>query len=238
MVRVFVEPHQVKDYCLFGHEDLIEQLPEDNQGLQYALNYIHKFATEWGFDVVFKLDDDVKGFTRRGPVSVEVFIQMLTDCLDAFEKHPKLGGIGFPYSHQMFSVNRWAGVNQRLQTCYLVRPQFLLADASRADPFEDFIRYLLIRKAGFFTLRYGFAGISCAPVGKNQGGLQDWDRCAAAERSRAYIQELLPAISWRNVSKPWKQEPDFSRTTQLRGKGIASDSLPDAQALEVIGCAT
>lgn len=225
---IFVEPHQRADYEMFVSKSMLHTIPDNNRGLSYALSFAGAVAAQAGYDVVFKVDDDVRAFVRPG-ASVQVVVDdLLRDCLTAFATHPNLGGIGFPYSHQMFTTIRWAGMNQRLQTCYMLRPQYLLWESNKPklDAWEDFSRTILIRADGRVTLRYGYAGISCEPVGKGSGGLQDFSRVELANIARQYLTGLLPDLQWRTVPKPWGQEPDFARTPSLRGKGLNLDALP------------
>lgn len=223
----FVEPAQAPDYmaALQHHPNIgLNILPDNNQGLEYALHQIFLYAKLGGFDLVFHVDDDVTGWTCRTsakdePASARRFEQAVVDAVPMFEKYPALGGVGYPYSFQMFDVRMWTGMNQRLQTSYLVRTEFMETPYDRTFEWCDFYRTLRIRSANCFTLRYGLMGIDCEPVAGNAGGAQDFPRAERAEATRAYFQKLCPDLRWRSVpGKPWTHEPDFGRTPSLRGK--------------------
>lgn len=225
--KCFVEPHQFKDYSLFVPSRWLHRLDHNHRGLALALHSVGHYANAAGYDLVLKVDDDIRRFLCRGRAHTETLQVMLDDCIRAFELFPQLGGVGFPYSHQMFDVVRWVGCNQRLQTCYFTRPQFLQWDGPEHGIWEDFTRTALIRRAGSFTLRYGFAGMDCIAIaGTNLGGLQDFDRTANATRSRLYLDSLIPDLVWRKVKKPWDHEPDFARTPSLRGFNLELNYLP------------
>jgi hypothetical protein len=216
---VFVEPQEYDAYLKAGVPPIfLEKLDKNGQGLMYAKQFIQRYAQDNGYDVVFKIDDDVRGWVGRSrkfvsQFSLEVFEAIVRDGMFMFEKHPNLFAIGFPYSHQMFNVgNKWS-VNARLQSCYMVRTEHLCPDP-RIEVFEDFATFIKIRVLGGDTVRYNFAGINCRPVGKGKGGLQAFtDRKEQAERSAQVLQEIYPALKFRKVEgKAWEWEPDMRDT--------------------------
>lgn len=232
-IKVFIEPKQRKDYSLYIDSRLLHVLQANDQGLAYCCSEIALFAKQHSYDIVFKCDDDVTRFCCRTQHQDEVLRDLLRHVTEAFFSMPSLGGVSLPYSHQMFSLYRWVGIGQRFQTCYFIRPQFLDCPFPlNINIWEDFLRGILIKRSGMFALRYGMAGIQCAPVGINPGGFQDLNRGAEAAHARTILDSLVPDLVWKDVAgKQWPYEPDFARTPSLRGKGIRSDSLHDREVL-------
>jgi len=171
---VFIEPKQRSEYGKVVDSMHIIELPKNDMGNEFACDWIGHYALENKYDVVLKLDDDVRGFvcrfsSRKEPDKVKsLFVQMVQDCMHVFGKEPKVGGIGFPYSHQMWELKQWLSVNSRLQTCYMVRASHMRTPWEHLHHWEDFYRYLRILSMNQITLRYGLAGIECEPVGSTK----------------------------------------------------------------------
>ena len=212
---VVVEPQDWSKYLAVLPKDALYQLPKNDQGLGYAKNIIREYALKNRYDAIFKLDDDIIGWAgqdrklKKGKACVPVFNTILKDCCEAFEKHPDVQAVGFPYSFEMYEVRKWIGVNLRLQSNYLCRTKYFVGDP-RVKLFEDFHNYLYIRANQGITLRYGYAGQGMKPVGKFKGGTALLDRKQQAEENIKIFRELYPALKAKKVTdKPWQLEPDM-----------------------------
>lgn len=110
----------------------------------------------------------------------------------------------------MFDKGKWTGINQRLQSCYIVRTDSFHADR-RISVFEDLANFLYIRVANGIVLRYGDAGLDVEDVGTNPGGHQDFDRRVAAEKELLELRKIYPGLKFKKVTgKNWDVEPDFN----------------------------
>lgn len=214
-VRVFVEPQDYEAYAKsldhgnydnrvhFPAEHLIN-IGEDNKG------FIKQYALDNGFDLVFKMDDDILRFNARGKnkpddAMVMDFAGMVGICRKTMGEYPDVGAIGFGYRNELRDPKRWVLLNGRLQTCYLIRTE-LLQDGFSA--LEDFAQYVALRKANKVTLRYGLLGIDCADVGKGKGGLQMFDRNALTDEEMNRLRDIHPSIQFKKVEgKSWQYEP-------------------------------
>ena len=213
--KVFVEP---QDYGAYreGMEgsDLI-QLNDNNKGLGYAKKAIYEYAKANGYEAVFKVDDDVIGWYGRDRKSArensyKVFEEAINAGTQTFEKYADVVAISYPYSFQMFEAKKWTGVNQRTQTCYLVRTDFIYPDP-RISTLEDFATFIYIRVNNKITLRYGFAGIECRDIGSNSGGHQSFNRDTQVRQEIEYLRDLYPALKIKKVEgKAWQYEPDLN----------------------------
>lgn len=212
---VFVERQDEKEYreVLRGTAVRLMVMPKENQGLGYVKEVIGKHARFFGYDLIFKIDDDVSGWHRPGvPKSPESGAKHFDEAVEAsahmLADKPDLAAIGFPYRNEMWEVKKWTAANARLQTCYIIKTEDWYGD-KRISTFEDFAQYLHIRTNNRMTLRYGLMGIDCAPVGKLGGGLQLFDREEMAQREIGIIRtEIYPALQVKRVEgKQWKYEP-------------------------------
>lgn len=206
--RIFVEP---QDYDSYGVDNLVN-IGQNDQGLFFVKQFIYDYALENGYDAIFKVDDDVRGWTnyraKQGPEdSAKTFIKIIEESVKQFNKHPEIKAVGFPYSFQMFSQFEWAKSN-RLQTCYLVRTESF-SPKEGVSVFEDFYTALRIRVNGGMILRYGLSGIDLGNgVGKGKGGLQMFDRDELAKKEIEIMKELYPMLTVKEVKgKSWSVEP-------------------------------
>lgn len=220
-VRIFVEPQDLKAYragiadanhenYLDIREDQFISLGKNDQGLSYAKGFIKKYAVKHGYSLVFKMDDDVLRFNGRGknrPDSEMIieFATMVAACRSAFGRYPDVAAIGFPYRNELYQPKLWAAINARLQTCYLIRTEYI---QDGFNTLEDFAQYIHIRQQNKVTLRFGLLGIDCADVGKTRGGLQMFDREALVDEEIPRLRALYPAVEFKPVKgKAWSIEP-------------------------------
>lgn len=223
-----VEPQESKLYQKFFPQwvDHLLILPENNKGLTYSLMAIKEYAIVNGYDLVFKIDDDMKGWygkERKSGNTDKAFIRGLKACeekmgavesIGVFEKEktallPLVGAIGFPYSNQMFEVGEEWGERGRLQTCYLIRPWEWYLNPKMKDN-DDFSAFIYLRFSGKRALRYNWLGMIVKPVAKNPGGLQMFNRRETMVESNALLRQEFPLLKFRKVEgKPWDEEPDM-----------------------------
>lgn len=212
---VFVEPQDCEEYQKVIPSAHLWKLTANNMGLGFCKEEIKKYAVRFGFDVIFKCDDDMQGWygrerNRRDAVQQDVLNYVIQDALEAFGRSADIQAISFPYAWQMFDKGKWTGINQRLQSCYIVRTSAFHADR-RISMFEDMANFLYIRVANGIVLRYGDAGLDVEDVGTNKGGCQDFDRKVESEKELAELRKIYPALKFKRVvGKKWNIEPDFN----------------------------
>lgn len=223
-VRIFVEPQELEAYreaardgnyqhYLTVTDNQFISIRKNDQGLGYAKGFIKRWAIKNGYDLVFKLDDDVLRFTGRGKNKddgdmIIDFSAMVGRCRWAFGRYPDVGAIGFPYRNELFEPKEWTHINRRLQSCYIIRTELIQDGFST---FEDFAQYIYIRSLNKVTLRYGLMGIDAADVGKNRGGCQLFDREAQLDEEVPKLRKIYPALEFKRVQgKAWGFEPVMS----------------------------
>lgn len=211
---VFVEPQDVPAYAdvVPGH---LYQIDSNDQGLGYALTRIKVYAELNQYDVVFKLDDDIRGFMewrqKLNPGAVAKLVtRMVNEIGEAFGKYADLGAVTFPYSFEQYEKVVWEPT-KRVQTAYLVRTSAWFTDP-RVSVFEDFAVGLHCLVKGFRVMKYGLSAIDMGvKVGGGTGGHQS-PQLERNNRSLATIDELrkiYPPLECKAVDKPWGIEPDL-----------------------------
>lgn len=211
---VFVEPQDSDKYAslLEGGHGYV--LPENNKGLGYAKTFIKKYAEENGYTHIFKIDDDVQGFTKyRQKLYLDVtanwFKDFMKDIEVAFYKYPKVKAVSFPYNFEMYELKKWE-VTKRVQTAFICRTQDFFA-SEKISVFEDFALGLKIIVNGGLILKYCMAGIEMGvKVGGGSGGHQSFDRFEQAKAEAVELRKIYPPLNFRKVDKSWKIEPDLS----------------------------
>lgn len=220
-VRVFVEPQEIEAYREATRDanyqnrlDLSDEnfvdIGKNDQGLAYVKNFMKQYAIKNGYDLLFRMDDDILRFTGRGKnlpddLMIIKFSEMVGRCRVTFGRYPDVAGIGFGYRNELFEPKEWSLINGRLQTCYIIRPEYI---ADGFNCFDDFADYVNIRAQNKLTLRYGLLGIDAAGVGKEKGGLQSFDRNELAKADGLKLRELYPAMRFKKVDKKsWSFEP-------------------------------
>lgn len=184
------------------------QLGESNMGMGYSLEALKRHSTA---DLLWKLDDDVKGFT--GDIA-----ESLPEIMAAFERDPKLGAVVFPYSFEFYKgdeTKMFTAKNARCQTSYIIRRE-LWHPTQEVSTFEDFFTFLNLVSKGYHTLELGNHKLKCKPVGKGAGGLQDLDRYEMAKKEVKLFQAITDIEIVFKKDKPWKIEPRMRNSRYKR----------------------
>ncbi len=211
--KIFVEPQEEDEYRhVFGYENVVA-IGADNLGLGYSKMCIKAYAINNHYDLVFKLDDDIRGFTdfrkKMKPEGTAHYMSLLLKQLAVcFEKNEELGAIAFPYSFEMYEKKVWEPT-KRLQTAFMMRTELMHAE-KHISVFEDFAAGLWILTRGKKIMKYCLTGIDMGvKVGGGSGGHQVFDRHAQALKEVVQLRNIYPPLTFRPVDKPWKIEPDL-----------------------------
>lgn len=197
--RIFVEPQDYQKYAAYKN---VVTLPENNKGLGYSTMYAKKYAEQHGYDLIFRIDDDVKAI---GEIEKDI------DKIIASFGIEKVGAVVFPYDFEFYAKTEklFTRVNKRTQTCYIIRTS-IFEPREDISTFDDFYQYLIMRQKGYDTLYCSKHLIKCAPVGGGDGGLQLFDRSAMALKEIQIFKGIDPTINViSKPHKPWKYEPKF-----------------------------
>jgi len=216
--KIFVEPQDFVEYShVFGFEN-VKDIQADNRGLGYAKDFITSYAKSAGYDLIFKIDDDIRGFTdfrkKLKPEGTGRYLSALIPQLaKCFNIQPELGAIAFPYAFEMYDRKLWEAT-KRIQTAYLIRTDLMYSNRA-VSVFEDFVAGLHVLTQGKKILKYCLTGIDMGvKVGGGSGGHQMFDRHAQALKEVEELRKVYPPLCFRAVDKPWKIEPDL-RSVEL-----------------------
>jgi hypothetical protein len=167
--KLIIEGNELDSYLAQGvNIDNVVVLQEYNKGICYSLKAGATYALENNYNLVFKIDDDIKGF--GGEISED--IQKLIDIID-----DDIKAVAFPYKFEFYSIDKkrlFSHYNKRTQTCYIIDANYFLGE--QYDSLEDFYKFYKIindNKKTIFCCKYA---IDCVPVGTNAGGFQSFDR--------------------------------------------------------------
>lgn len=214
--KVFVEPQEAADYThVTGH---LVTLDDNDRGLGYVNCAIRRYAQSEGYDLIFRMDDDLHYWSpghgkqaeniEQTPALLRQTIQAAVTRMTADQA---LRAVGFNYKQFMHiaSTPVWS-IGQRLQTTYICRTGSFRGD-ERISTFDDFYITLSIWMNGGLTARYNRAGFDAGTVGKNTGGLQGFDRAAMALREINLMKQICPVLRVKPTpEKPWPVEPDMA----------------------------
>ena len=198
--RIFVEPQDEQNYRPFPN---VITLPANNKGLGYSTMYAKKYAAQHGYDLIFRIDDDVK---MIGEIENDI------DKIIASFRIDKVGAVVFPYDFEFYAKTEklFSRVNKRTQTCYIIRTS-IFEPREDVSTFDDFYQYLIMRQKGYDTLYCSKHLIKCSPVGQGKGGLQVFDRSEMALKEIQIFKSIDPSIDViEKPNKPWKFEPKFT----------------------------
>lgn len=213
--KVFVEPQDIEKYNTIIAMDKLVNIQDNNRGLGYAKNFIKNYAIENGYDLILKLDDDVKGFTKmragfKTPTEAsENFAFLCNKIVPIFQDYANLGAVAFPYNNELYELGSTFEKTKRLQTTYFIRPELFAVDPA-INVFEDFATGLNVLVKNKVLLKYKWAGqVLGVKVGGGTGGHQAYDRKEQAYKEIELLRKIYPPLKFRKVDKPWEVEPDI-----------------------------
>lgn len=229
--KIIVEPQDYEAYKKEFTNLLV--VPQDDRGLDFALFHGKAFALDNGYDVIFKIDDDVSGwvptYDKRDLHNNEVqrddiqrFQIILKDISEPLE-HPEIGGISFGYRFEFWHDKKWLAVNQRFQTCYVVKTECFSPDPETGyfgSMWQDFRDFLNVRKFGKNTLRYGRYTMD-TDVASGEGGFEAMYKTRTPEQYKEVIEKFrgeFPLLRWRE-KKNGNIEPDMN-SPFIQGKRL------------------
>lgn len=223
--KILVEPQDEESYKKF---DNVLVLPENDKGLDYSLYHGKQYAVEHEYDVIFKIDDDIAGwfptydkrdlYNYGSPNEVQRnetqrFQMILKDTSEPLE-HPEIGGISFGYRQEFWHKKMWVAVNQRFQTCYIVKTHLFKPDPTTGymgSMWQDFTDFFNVIDAGKKVLRYGRYTMD-TDVRLGEGGFQQMYKNRTPEEYKAVIANIMrkfPWMKWRKKDNGFI-EPDLN----------------------------
>jgi GT2 family glycosyltransferase len=206
--KIFVEPQEAD---IYNFNNVIVH-DENNIGLGGALVSIKKYAEKNNYDVILKVDDDVKAIGE---------IEKDLDKIQKAMSFPQISAICFPYSFEFYAKSNkmFTRENKRLQTAYFIKTK-KFRPSKEVSTFEDFYQFLQIINSNEKTLFCSKHLIKCKPVGGGEGGLQMYDRKEMAVKEINIFKNVDPSIDVIiKKDKSWFYEPKFT-DKKYRSKAI------------------
>ena len=189
--KIFVEPQEAD---IYNFNNVIVH-DENNIGLGGALVSIKKYAEKNNYDVILKVDDDVKAIGE---------IEKDLDKIQKAMSFPQISAICFPYSFEFYAKSNkmFTRENKRLQTAYFIKTK-KFRPSKEVSTFEDFYQFLQIINNNEKTLYCSKHLINCKEVGKGLGGLQLFDRSEMAKKEIEIFRKIDPTITSSLQSISW-----------------------------------
>jgi hypothetical protein len=197
--KIFVEPQEADVYNF----DNVIVHDENNIGLGAALVNVKKYAEKNNYDVILKIDDDVKAIGE-----IEKDLAKIQKAMSL----PQISAICFPYKFEFYSKSdkMFTRENKRLQTAYFIKTK-KFRPSKDVSTFEDFYQFLQIINNNEKTLFCSKHLIDCKTVGQGKGGLQLFDRSEMAKKEIEIFRKIDSSISViLKPNKSWKYEPKFN----------------------------
>lgn len=232
--KIFIEPQQYEAYSkLFDDSELVV-IGANDRGLCYAKLCIQEYAKSKGFKYVFKMDDDINNIRVRNISALkeihdvdrkfrteEFLDKAIRDSLEMLNTVPDIKGISFCYGQELRQEDLsiiWEKLNKRFQSSYIVEVDYLFPYPEHIDNngFEDFDTFFNLVHNGYFVARHEQLGLDYRPVGKNAGGVQDFDRHKAVLETKAVMSKRYPYLKWKKVNKDWPYEPCMKTTKEFQ----------------------
>ena len=130
-------------------------------------------------------------------------------------------GISFCYGQELRQEDLsiiWDRLNKRFQSSYIVETDYLFPYPEHIinNGAEDFDTFFNLVHNGYYVARHEQLGLDYRPVGKNEGGVQDFDRAKAVLETKEVMSKRYPYLKWKKVNKGWAYEPDIARTKEFQ----------------------
>ena len=193
--RVFVEPQQMRYYLQnFTREQLVST--DTGIGVSGQMRHICRYATEHGYDYVFKVDDDMN-FKKSGTKveqSAEIVEEFFSECAKLIEEVGDVGAfiMAKPIEYLHRNGVMWKLRHKTLYGNALAKTEFFdLPEGLKLS--ADIIVGLNARLSGLPMYTYQFAHED-AIAWTNPGGCQSFDRFKATEEDLRILQERYPLI--------------------------------------------
>jgi len=189
--KVVVEPQDYEDYHKAGHTGKIIMLPENDQGIAYARNFIIISAEAYGNDWFWMLDDDLKFYTVAGGKCIPArCIDVLKHAEQYFLGAENVGQVALEYRQFAWSATREitrnsycdcaVAINTKVTKSKPDKPPFARYD-QKITLKEDRDFTIQVLKAGFETWRINTVAFGGPAIGSNAGGLQEKYEGGSAE---------------------------------------------------------
>jgi hypothetical protein len=233
--KIFVEPQQYDDYLEEFSEDELIVLDKNDQGLCYAKKFIMKYCLKNKYKYVFKMDDDINNLRVRQITEIKKknkvdrafrtknFLDAaIKDSLKLFsELGEQIKGVSFNYGQELRQEDPsiiWDCLDKRFQSNYIIETKYLFPyeEHMKCGAFEDFDTFFNLLSLGYNNVRHAQLGIDLRPVGKNEGGLQDFNRRQKCLEAMEVMSNRYPYLVWKEVKKDWDYEPNLSKTKEFK----------------------
>lgn len=201
--RIFVEPSQAMYYeQSFDVENIVET--KDDNGFMNQIIDIGKYATKNKYDLVFKIDDDMK-FSARGvrkDGTVELFQNIINELKEKFLNTKNIGAINIakPMTYMHSEKKGFKARKKPIYGNYIMDPKYLVMMKPEMLLFDDLFLTIEVKKDKKDIYTY-LGAYEDAITHTNQGGLQSFDRNDIGFKGYEFAKTIYPRIEELENSK-------------------------------------
>jgi hypothetical protein len=193
--KIFVYKSQVKYYKQATSINNIVSC-EDGIHLCGKLNAVYKYAVANNYDLVFKVDDDMK-FSREGVKKTEaakICTEFIQEASELF-KNKNVGLINVSkYGSYRWSEKKEFKIRRKeISGNYYIRTELLKNLHTDLILFDDLWVSVETKLAGLDIYSY-FGAFEDAETHKNKGGMQSYNRDKLSRQSYEYAKNIYPKI--------------------------------------------
>lgn len=177
LFNIVVEPQDRQQYIDAGYSDILIILPENDQGLPYARNFILNYCRSSKIPWFWMLDDDISNFYELvNSKNVKIGASRALEIAETFFKaNTSIGQVGLEYQQFSWSQKKDFHINSYCDVCVCINTA-----AARGLKFRESVLLKLDRDFtlqilanGYKTLKVSKVSFACPKNGSNVGGLYD-----------------------------------------------------------------
>lgn len=201
-VKIFCDSKEYIYYSqVAGKENVVKGARQgDSDGLIQQLNFIGQYAIDNGYDIVWKVDDDMlmkkdKHKKESIPSAVDV---MISNIIDLFRSGADVVQVSKPIEYRYSDKEGYKKRRVPFAGTYFTKPSLMKYDTRvfALDEIQLYLHCIDQKQSSFYTCHDMYFD---SPIGKYEGGLQMFDRKHLM--SYTYLKEKYPEIDWKESDK-------------------------------------
>lgn len=197
--QVVVEPGELAEYQSAQPSQTYLVLPDNQQGLPYARQWIKEYATAAGHEWFWMLDDDVVNYMQV--VAGRCVVCSPTAAFGQAQEYavglPSVGQVALEYRQFAWTARQPYVLNSYCDVCVAIatRPTRALRYRAELELKEDRDFTLQVLAQGLLTVRVTAFAFAAPANGSNAGGLQP----SYAQQGREALAATRLAAAWPGI---------------------------------------
>jgi len=194
--KIFVEENQEMYYSQsIGSTHLV--LTPNGSGLIGQLIEIGKYAESHGYDLVLKMDDDMRFTKDKSPKDETSLVvsEYIKSAIDLFTSRQDVAitNVVKPATYRYSNKEGWKIRQKPIYGNYMIRTEMFKCLTHEMLLFDDLVFSIEARKQGKMIYQY-YGAYEDAITHKNAGGLQSYDRDQLSRKAFEYLKTKYPLL--------------------------------------------